>query len=188
MIDVALEPRLARPLAALTFLAACVWLLARPEMRALGNGAVAFAIGYTAIWAGVVVAPTPVATEPAALPRTTVLVVGVGSVLLAGRIAGSAVPVTMSSVALPLNLLAAVAEEALFRRLAFGWLRRYGVAVAVVATAAAFALLHVPAYGFEVLPVDLGAGLLLSWQRAASGTWSVPAATHAAANLLAVVR
>jgi hypothetical protein len=35
--------------------------------------------------------------------------------------------------------------------------------------------------------VDLGAGLLLSWQRWASGTWTVPAATHAAANLAMTV-
>jgi len=39
-----------------------------------------------------------------------------------------------------------------------------------------------------VFPVDLGAGLLLSWQRWAGGSWGVPAATHAAANLLAVLR
>jgi hypothetical protein len=31
-----------------------------------------------------------------------------------------------------------------------------------------------------------GAGLLLSWQRFASGRWTVPAVTHAVANLLAV--
>jgi hypothetical protein len=38
-----------------------------------------------------------------------------------------------------------------------------------------------------VLPVDLGAGLLLGWQRWATGTWTVPAVTHAAANALATV-
>jgi membrane protease YdiL (CAAX protease family) len=62
------------------------------------------------------------------------------------------------------------------------------VPVAIVGSAVAFALLHVPLYGVAVLPVDLGAGLLLSWQRWACGTWTVPAATHAAANLLAVIR
>ena len=58
---------------------------------------------------------------------------------------------------------------------------------AVTASALVFALVHVPLYGIAVLPVDLGAGLLFSWQRAATGRWSVPAATHAAANLLAVI-
>ena len=51
-----------------------------------------------------------------------------------------------------------------------------------------FALVHLPAYGVVALPVDLGAGLLLSWQRWASGTWTVPAGTHAFANVLAVLR
>jgi membrane protease YdiL (CAAX protease family) len=49
-------------------------------------------------------------------------------------------------------------------------------------------LIHVPAYGWPAFPVDLGAGLLFSWQRLSTGRWSVPAATHAAANLLAVMR
>jgi hypothetical protein len=47
---------------------------------------------------------------------------------------------------------------------------------------------HLPAYGVAALPVDLGAGLLFSWQRWASGTWTVPAATHAFANALVVLR
>jgi hypothetical protein len=37
------------------------------------------------------------------------------------------------------------------------------------------------------VPVDLGAGLVFGWQRWASGTWTVPAATHAADNVLAVL-
>ena len=40
--------------------------------------------------------------------------------------------------------------------------------------------------GVAAMPVDLGAALLLSWQRYASGRWTVPAVTHAVANLLAV--
>ena len=64
----------------------------------------------------------------------------------------------------------------------------HNVRAAVVGSAAAFGLIHLPLYGWAAFPVDLGAGLLLSWQRWASGTWAVPAATHAAANLLAVIR
>jgi len=89
--------------------------------------------------------------------------------------------------ALPLAILAAVAEEALFRRAAYGWLARSGALIAVVGSALLFAAIHLPLYGAVAFPVDLGAGLLLSWQRWASGTWTVPAATHAAANLLAVM-
>ena len=81
-------------------------------------------------------------------------------------------------------VVAAVAEEAFFRRLVYGWLVRSGAPVAVVGSAVAFALVHVPAYGLPALPVDLAAGLVLGWQRWGSGRWSVPAATHAVANLI----
>ena len=88
---------------------------------------------------------------------------------------------------LVLNSLAAVTEEAFFRRLVYGLLERWGPAVAVVGSAAAFAVVHVTVWGWWVLPLDLAAGLLLSWQRAASGRWTAPAATHVLANVLALV-
>ena len=87
---------------------------------------------------------------------------------------------------LGLALGAAVAEEALFRRVLYERLLRFGVVAAVVGSAGVFALVHLPAYGVAAMPVDLGAALLLSWQRYASGRWTVPAVTHAVANLLAV--
>ncbi len=96
-------------------------------------------------------------------------------------------PAPLVAWALPLTLLAAIAEEALFRRVAYGALERRGAVVAIGVTALAFALVHVPLYGVAVFPVDLGAGLLLSWQRWASGSWTVPAATHAAANAMMTV-
>lgn len=90
--------------------------------------------------------------------------------------------------AVGLNALAAVAEEAFFRRYLYGLVvDRHGPAVAVVVTAAAFALVHVTVWGWWVLPLDLAAGLVLSWQRAATGRWSVPAATHVIANTLALL-
>lgn len=89
--------------------------------------------------------------------------------------------------ALVLNALAAVAEEAFFRRFLYGVLAGHGTAVAVVGSAVAFAVAHVTVWGLWVLPLDLAAGLLLSWQRAASGRWSVPAVTHVLANALALV-
>ncbi len=93
----------------------------------------------------------------------------------------------LGAAALPLALFAAVAEEALFRRAAYGWLARSGPAIAVGGSALLFAAIHVPLYGLAAFPVDLGAGLLLSWQRWAAGTWTVPASTHAAANAMAVL-
>lgn len=129
----------------------------------------------------------PVARDVAYLHPAIVAVVGLAGVGLATLVAGRPVPAPLGVAALPLALLAAVAEEALFRRAAYGWFARYGPAVAVVGSALLFAAIHVPLYGVSALPVDLGAGLLLSWQRWASGTWTVPAATHAAANVLAVM-
>ena len=57
-----------------------------------------------------------------------------------------------------LALVAAVAEEALFRRVLYDRLLRFGV-VAAVAGSAVFALVHLPAYGVAAMPVDLGAAL-----------------------------
>ena len=91
--------------------------------------------------------------------------------------------------ALVMGAVAAVAEEAFFRRLMYAWLERWwGPALAVLVSALAFALVHVPLYGASVLWVDLGAGVLLSWQRWATGSWAAPAATHVVANALAVAR
>lgn len=97
--------------------------------------------------------------------------------------------VAYGAVAAGLGVLAAFAEEAFFRRLVYGWIERWwGPLAAVVLSAAAFALVHLPLYGVAVLWLDLGAGILLSWQRWASGSWGPSAATHAVANLLVVVR
>src|SRR4029450_11428131 len=83
-------------------------------------------------------------------------------------------------------VVAGVVEEALFRRVLYDRLLRFGVVVAVGGTAVVVALVHLPAYGVAAMPVDLGAALLLSWQRYASGRWTVPAVTHAVGNLPAV--
>ena len=74
----------------------------------------------------------------------------------------------------------------MFRRLLYDRLLRFGVLTAVIGNAVVFAGVHLPAYGVAAMPVDLGAALLLSWQRYASGRWTVPAVTHVVANLLAV--
>ena len=120
----------------------------------------------------------------------SLLVLGVGA---AGFVLGRAlleVPVGPPSLALAvgLNALAAVAEEAFFRRHLYSLLEAsWGPTVALVGTAVAFAVVHVTVWGWWVLPLDLAAGLILSWQRAATGRWSVPAATHVLANTLALL-
>jgi membrane protease YdiL (CAAX protease family) len=121
------------------------------------------------------------------LPRSSVLLVGLAAVGLAALAAGRPAPIAYAAWALPLAVLAAVAEEALFRRVLYGALAPQGATAAIGLTALVFALIHVPLYGVAAFPVDLGAGLLFGWQRWASGTWTVPAGTHAVANVLAVI-
>jgi membrane protease YdiL (CAAX protease family) len=150
--------------------------------------------------AGPATAPGDLAAAPASPPSAgqdaegtpplgwgAPLGIGLAAVAAAGVVAGPAPDPRVGAAAAGLGVLAAVAEEALFRRLLYlRLLARYGTVVAVLGSAVLFALVHLPAYGTAALPVDLGAGLLLSWQRSASGRWTVPAVTHAVANLLAV--
>lgn len=112
-----------------------------------------------------------------------VVVLGVAAFAIA-RILVSPLPANVTPFALGSNVLAAVAEEAFFRRLIYGWLAGWGPVVAIGGAAAAFAAVHVPAYGLVIIPVDLAAGLLFGWQRWLTGGWSAPAVSHTAANLL----
>jgi membrane protease YdiL (CAAX protease family) len=163
-------------------------LLSRPWLSAAPSAPLVLIALYMAIGGASAAVDVAPGDRSAALAPSTVLMLGLVGLGTVAWMAGTPVPIPWSPWAPVLGVCAAVAEEALFRRLAYGRLLRFGAPVAIVGSAVAFALLHVPLYGVAVLPIDLGAGLLLSWQRWASGTWTVPAATHAAANLLAVIR
>ena len=129
-------------------------------------------------------------TQNAAGWTVSLAIFGVGAVAFALGRAVVEMPVRPwgVAVAVGLNALAAVAEEAFFRRYLYGLVaERHGAAVAVAVTAGAFALVHVTVWGWWVLPLDVAAGLILSWQRAATGRWSVPAVTHVLANTLALL-
>lgn len=129
--------------------------------------------------------------ETAALPTWGVVAAGATAVALAAvasTLPGPALPVPGGPVVLLVVVGAAVAEEAFFRWLLYGRLRRWGAGMAVAGSAMAFGLMHVPLHGWAALPIDLGAGLFLSWQRWATGSWAAPAATHALANLVVVLR
>jgi membrane protease YdiL (CAAX protease family) len=171
----------------------CVLLVARLRLHVLAGGqrlALVALIFVCILVASLLAGPSgPRATAPITSTRSSVvLVAGLIGVAIATVAAGPSIPLPVGAATLPLSLLAAVAEEALFRRTAFSALERFGATAAVVTTAVLFAVVHVPLYGLAAFPVDLGAGLLFGWQRAASGSWTVPAATHAAANLVAVLR
>jgi membrane protease YdiL (CAAX protease family) len=76
-----------------------------------------------------------------------------------------------------------LAEEAFLRGALFGAVAASaGDHVAVLVTAVAFAGLHVPLYGWHVLPLDFAVGLLLGALRLASGSWAAPAGAHAVAD------
>lgn len=78
----------------------------------------------------------------------------------------------------------ATAEEAFLRGALFDALERWrGSDLAVVGAAVAFALLHVPLYGWHVVPLDFAVGLALGALRLATGTWTAPALAHVGADL-----
>ena len=82
------------------------------------------------------------------------------------------------------TVLVASAEEAVVRGALFDALdRSLGVTGAVLLTSAAFALMHVPLYGWHVVPLDLGVGLWLAGLRLASGGMAAPAMAHVIADL-----
>ena len=171
-------------------LAGTAALLARPWVGDLVPDATAalvvlfLALGAAGAWwplAGPAARPAPAATA------LIVTVVGVAAFAAGRLLAGGRAAAPALAVYLVLNTLAAVAEEAFFRRLLYGMLEPHGQAVAVIGSAAAFAVVHITVWGAWALPLDLAAGLLLSWQRAVTGRWSVPAFTHTMANVLAVV-
>jgi membrane protease YdiL (CAAX protease family) len=74
------------------------------------------------------------------------------------------------------------AEELFLRGALFDALRRPWPAVVVGAVL--FALLHVPLYGWHVVPLDLAVGLVLGGLRVESGTPAAPAVTHVGADLV----
>ncbi len=81
-----------------------------------------------------------------------------------------------------------IAEEAVLRGVLFDDLRRAsGVGVALVATSVAFALLHVPLYGWHVVPLDIAVGLWLGGLRLLGGGIAAPAVAHLLADLASAV-
>jgi membrane protease YdiL (CAAX protease family) len=166
--------------------AGCTILVARPFVgTAPDERALVFGIAYVAI-AGASLA-IPLARDRAPLSPAIVVTVGIALVFVAVLVAGTRVPTPWPAAALPMSTIAAIAEEALFRRIAYARLAPFGAFAAVVGSAVLFGLVHLPAYGVAAFPVDVGAGLLFGWQRWASGSWLSPAITHASANAVAIL-
>jgi membrane protease YdiL (CAAX protease family) len=82
------------------------------------------------------------------------------------------------------TILVASAEELVLRGALFDELDgSVGTVGAVVVTSVVFALIHVPLYGWHVVPLDLGVGLWLAGLRLATGGIAAPAIAHAVADL-----
>jgi membrane protease YdiL (CAAX protease family) len=81
--------------------------------------------------------------------------------------------------------IVATTEEYFFRGALFDnsgrWLGQTG---AVLLPAAAFALMHVPFYGWRVLPLDLAVGVWLGALRLVARSWTAPAVAHTSADLV----
>lgn len=186
--------------------------LAGLSAAALGLGAVALAVGIRVRLAGVDGArsvPAGIAVGVAlilvagalGLDRPTMgrrqwrwgvggavalCVVPVGRAWLGHRLgaaATGAAPADLTRWAVVVTLVA-VAEEAVLRGAVFEALTRFrDENTAIAVTAVAFALMHVPVYGWSVLPLDLAVGVALGVLRVLAGSVSAPAIAHVLADL-----
>ncbi|HKB28537.1 MAG TPA: CPBP family glutamic-type intramembrane protease [Candidatus Limnocylindrales bacterium] len=112
------------------------------------------------------------------------MLVGLALVARAGGAGPSLAPAAAFAPWAGVTLLVAGGEELVLRGALFTVLERAaGVAVALAVTSLAFALMHVPLYGWHVVPLDLGVGIFLGGLRLAGGGWAGPAIAHAVADL-----
>jgi membrane protease YdiL (CAAX protease family) len=129
-----------------------------------------------------------------ALPRPAALVIGLaGAAVLVGLAMGASqlagqplqlVPKTQFAPWALITIVVASAEELVLRGVLFDSLRHAtDLTIAVIVTSAAFALMHVPLYGWHVVPLDLGVGVFLAGLRLTSGSVAAPAIAHIVADL-----
>jgi membrane protease YdiL (CAAX protease family) len=82
------------------------------------------------------------------------------------------------------TVLVASAEEIVLRGVLIDALdRTLGPASAVAVTSLLFGLIHVPLYGWAVLPVDIAAGVWLAGLRRVSASVAAPTVAHVIADL-----
>jgi membrane protease YdiL (CAAX protease family) len=78
----------------------------------------------------------------------------------------------------------ALAEEAFLRGVFFDAVARWrGETAAVVAAAILFAALHIPLYGWHVVPLDFVVGIWLGSLRLIAKSWVAPGIAHTLADL-----
>ena len=83
-----------------------------------------------------------------------------------------------------ITVLVAVGEEAVLRGALFDSTEEAaGLVVAIAVSSVMFALIHVPLYGWHVVPLDLAVGIWFAGLRLVSGRVAAPALAHAFADL-----
>jgi membrane protease YdiL (CAAX protease family) len=120
--------------------------------------------------------------------RTVAVGAAVGVVLVLPAVVHLGVRASLPVSGLPawaaLTTFVAGAEEAFLRGALFEAVQRRSTTdAAIVVAAVAFALLHVPLYGWRAVPLDLAVGVVLGATRALTGTWTAPAIAHVGADL-----
>jgi membrane protease YdiL (CAAX protease family) len=159
--------------------------------RATVDGGDALLIGLAF---GIVLGAIAVAAgERPTIPSLGTIAIGVagGGVLVALAVVVSAGgPPRLFAPAAPfgpwaaITILVAVGEEAILRGALFDAIDEAGgLLAAIVITSLAFALIHVPLYGWHVVPLDLGVGVWFVGLRLVSGRVAAPAIAHAIADL-----
>ncbi len=169
----------------------CAALVMRPLLgHVFRDPSAALVILFTGLLGVGLFLPGPAAGRSAVTRMGAVIVLGAGiAAFVVGRLIGGLPGVAAFSTRyVAMNTLAAIAEEAFFRRFLYARLESEGGPVlAIAGTTVLFTIVHVTVYGAWALPIDAAAGLVLGWQRWASGSWHVPAVTHVIANILMVV-
>jgi membrane protease YdiL (CAAX protease family) len=80
--------------------------------------------------------------------------------------------------------IVAISEEAFLRDALFDAVHEWqNMAVALILTSVAFALLHVPMYGWRAVPLDLAVGVWLGVLRIVGGNFTSSAIAHVLADL-----
>lgn len=174
------------------------WLLAGLTLLAVTRAALNGQTPLTAFIAGsafgiALLAVAVAAGWRPALPWVSALLLGTlgGLALIAiPRLADPLVPAAIGMRPEPflawgaVTALVVVGEEALLRGALFSAVdRAAGPLVAVLVTSLAFSLMHVPLYGWQVVPLDLGVGVFLGGLRLAAGGVAAPAVAHLLADL-----
>ena len=134
------------------------------------------------------------AGQSVAMPRSAPLVIGtaggaalVGLAVLAhvGAPGPSLAPAAAFLPWASITIIVATAEELVLRGVLFAAIRRRaGVATAIAVTSVAFAMMHVPLYGWHVVPLDLGVGIWLGGLRLLGRGVAAPAVAHVLADLV----